>query len=305
VKLLAALSERDGGSERLDRALVLAIEQIAEAFIDAAEGRVCAADLDAGRRAAATDGSDPGVRSPRVPASVERVRTAGPSAVAVLQQLVKTLPATDGGVLSAGAPLFLLTRALLDVRLHSLARATGVPFEALRAVLAHQWLGLVPPFDGPTAVWIGEEQPSLPALDAVSSQLGDLAESLLSLLRDLGALDELPPDESLAPDAERLCHDLGCPEAVAMVCARIAWMVMRAWSRWLPGVGTASPAFLVRNCLERQGRVAVGERDIAVHLEPAPFDVVLEMAGYYSAIEAVPWLGGRRVSFAIGRRGAR
>jgi hypothetical protein len=304
VKLLAALSERDGGPERLDRALVLVIEQIAEAFIDTAEGRASTNDLQPERRTQSGSGDRQSSSLPR-PASIERVRAAGPSAVAVLQQIARSLPATEGGVLSTGAPLFLLTRALLDVRLHSLTRTAGVPFEPLRAVLAQQWLGLGPPFDNPTAVWVGELSPSLAALDSSPAQIADLAASLVSLLRDQRALVAVPPDEELALDAARLRNDVGCSERAAFICARIAWMVMRAWSRWLPGIGSSSPTFLVRNCLQRRGRVMAGEREIAVHLEPAPFDVVLEMAGYYSPIDLVPWLGGRRVTFTVGRRGAR
>ena len=67
------------------------------------------------------------------------------------------------------------------------------------------------------------------------------------------------------------------------------------------GVATASPAFLVRTCLRRRGRVYTSGRDVVVELAPAALDVVLEMAGYLRAVESVPWLEGRSVTFRVSR----
>jgi hypothetical protein len=44
---------------------------------------------------------------------------------------------------------------------------------------------------------------------------------------------------------------------------------------------------------------------VTVTLEPAPLDIVLEMAGYLRPIEMLPWLAGRSVVFVVaGRRPA-
>lgn len=86
-----------------------------------------------------------------------------------------------------------------------------------------------------------------------------------------------------------------------MRIARIAWMIMRAWSRWLPGISGAKPSFLLRNCLQRLGRVRVSNEEIAVQLDSAPLDVVLEMAGYFRPIEFVPWLNRRTITFSVRR----
>jgi len=45
--------------------------------------------------------------------------------------------------------------------------------------------------------------------------------------------------------------------------------------------------------------VEASDEEIFVHLEPAPLDVVLEMAGYLATIERVAWLGDRSVRFSL------
>jgi hypothetical protein len=45
--------------------------------------------------------------------------------------------------------------------------------------------------------------------------------------------------------------------------------------------------------------VHVSATAVAVRLDPAPLDVVLDMAGYFRSIDSVGWLGERRMTFAI------
>jgi hypothetical protein len=73
------------------------------------------------------------------------------------------------------------------------------------------------------------------------------------------------------------------------------------WAHWLPGVAQSSVPWLLRQLILRPGIVAAGKSSIAVSLTPASLDVVLEMAGYLGALERVPWLEDRRVTFAIDR----
>ncbi len=97
---------------------------------------------------------------------------------------------------------------------------------------------------------------------------------------------------------------LDAPPAAALDAgpiAGIAWLVIRAWSRWLPGLAGASVPFLIGKGLARSARVTATESTIEVALEPAPLDVVLEMAGYLRALDTVPWLNGRRLVFSVQR----
>jgi hypothetical protein len=81
----------------------------------------------------------------------------------------------------------------------------------------------------------------------------------------------------------------------------IAASVLRLWAHWLPGIAQSSDAFLLRQFLPRRGVVRANDKTVAVSLAPAPLDVVLEMAGYLAPIVAVPWLGDRRMTFAVDR----
>jgi hypothetical protein len=306
VRLVAALAEDDARPARLEAPILATVERIADAFCRAA---MTGGDVDRSVPGAVVtvsrDRDGPAPRPSPAREAAEALRATSPAGFKVLQQLLTTLPTDVDVVDSPGAPLFLLTRALLDARLDTLAHAAGVPFELLRAILANQWLGLVPPFDHATALWAGVAQPDWRLLDAPSSRLSELADALLARLRDQGTLSDLPPDQSLAAGAQRAIAEMRCASSTGLIAARIAWLLMRAWSRWLPGVGGASPPFLVRNCLERSGHLTVSEAEIDVRLDPAPFDVVLQMAGYYGRIERVSWLAGRRVSFAVRRPASR
>jgi len=222
--------------------------------------------------------------------------------------VLRALAGTAVGAGADGDPmesagLYLLTRGVLDVQLSMHAADAGVPPDLLRAALATHWFGISAPFDRATALWVGTESDELAGLSDCAAGLADLERSLFATLVDQRTLDAMPPDDAdaVAPGVSLLAR--GCPAAQARFVARIAWMVMRAWSRWLPGIGQASPAFLLGHALARGGRARVSDSRIDVFLDPASLDVVLEMAGYFKPIESVAWLGGRTVTFAVDRAG--
>jgi hypothetical protein len=306
IHLLAVLSEGKANNDgHHDRAIAAVIGRIAHAFCVAAES-----GLDGQRISQALE------RGPRSPGALpgglgaladrlEDVRAAGPAAMNVLQQLVKAIGVVDapGDATSAGG-LFLLTRSLLDVKLHALARTSDVPFEPLKGALAAWWLDQTPPFDAGAAIWIGDDRPQLSALEASRKQLEDLQDSLFDLLRNQHAIDALPSDDVLDIELPPVFTALEWSEETHRTIARIGWMVLQAWSRWLPGLRGSSRRFLVGNCLRRAAAVRVSSTDITVCLDPAPLDVVVEMAGYFRPIVRVPWLKDRTITFTV-RRAAR
>lgn len=75
--------------------------------------------------------------------------------------------------------------------------------------------------------------------------------------------------------------------------------VLRAWARWLPRMSTASIDYLVSNFIRREGALDISDEVISVELEPAPLDIVTEMAGYFEDIENIHWLGGRTMRFRV------
>ncbi len=210
----------------------------------------------------------------------------------------------DEGEPTAGASLYLLSRAVLDGGLPGLATAHGVPLGALLAGLAVSWLRLEWPLDGPAHDWTGaasREATAPSVLDEAAPRLTALAEALRARLRDQGlsGIEAAGTGESSAdaPAGSQLWSP-----SVAATLDEIARTLLRSWARWLPGLKEASAGFLLARCLRRGGAVRVSDSHIAVTLDPAPLDVVLQMAGYLQPIAAVPWRDGRAVSFTVRRR---
>lgn len=117
--------------------------------------------------------------------------------------------------------------------------------------------------------------------------------------------NETPPAEAAAADGpvrdlEQLARLDEVPPAVEVTLTAVVSGVLRAWSRWLPGISGASMPFLVRTCLARAGCVRLDAGLVEVTLDPAPLDAVLELAGYLKPMESAAWLG-RRVRFSIAR----
>jgi hypothetical protein len=252
LHLVAALESEAPGASR-DRGLLAALKAVVEAWRD-----------------------DPAA------AKASRIADAGPEARALLDALeCGPLAAEFAGMPSRAGGLFLLVRALEDIRLLPLASRLGIRREPLLAGLARQLLSIEPPFDEATSLWIGDPG----ALDAGSGlpQLGEV-------IRELAATVALQRGE--AAEAEQ----------VEPSFERMATLLLRAWSRWLPGFSEASPEFLAANCLRRESRISITEGEVAVRLAPASLDVVLRMAGYLQPIDRIPWLGGRRIVFDVAER---
>ena len=284
LRLMAAHAEDERSPGGPDRALSQAIERIVRALKAAQQSGYDAQRLlDLIERGAAIATPHSGAGASLAPL-IDSVVDMGPAAQDVLRRLVAATVVAGAGEATAAAGLFLITRAMLDVRLHILAGDEQVPFESLKAGLAAQWLDVKPPFDPAAAVWIGKPADGLRPVETWTTSLLKLEERLTSLLIQQHAIPDVPP-------------------AAGDPLDRVAALVLRAWSRWLPGIGDSSRDFLVRHCLRRPAWARLTATDIELQIQSAPLDVVLEMAGYFRPIERVPWLDGRTVTF-VRRRSA-
>lgn len=81
----------------------------------------------------------------------------------------------------------------------------------------------------------------------------------------------------------------------------LAIAVLRAWARWLPRFTQASVPYLLENFIRRDGTLYLDTSSLVVEMEPAPLDVVIEMAGYTTELGKLDWLGGRNLKFRIRR----
>jgi hypothetical protein len=212
--------------------------------------------------------------------ALEKLRDVGPQAAALFRELVRTSQMdVEGGTVTTAGGLFLLTRPVLDVRLPALAREVSAPLECVLGRIACSLFELQVPLDAASAFWVGSANPDFVGCPADDRRIVDLERSLELLL-----LDQYLNERDIERDTKY---------------SPMAALIVRAWARWLPGVHGASVPFLLRNCLARRARVRVSEGSIDVLLDPAPLDVVLEMVGCFRPIEIVPWLGSRRMNFAI------
>jgi hypothetical protein len=82
----------------------------------------------------------------------------------------------------------------------------------------------------------------------------------------------------------------------------MAMTVLRAWASWLPGFGAASVPFVLSTFVRRPGRFTLRDGRLRVELAPAPYDVVLRLAGYLEPFTPAPapspaarWLGPRHI----------
>jgi hypothetical protein len=196
----------------------------------------------------------------------------------------------------------LLARALDDTRLAGLASKLGVPAPGLTsdpegALLLSVELAVA----GSAGVRPdGRLDPGLLALlareDALSVTELATAWSSTSVsnhrtfrteLTKLAAGQRLDRPQPL-PD---LCHP-AIPGLARGTTARAAHLVILAWSRWLPGLGNSTLAFLLEQLLRRGGSVRIADDSVRVVLDPRPLDVVLELAGYFEPLEGVRRPGG-------------
>ncbi|MEU5262219.1 hypothetical protein [Amycolatopsis sp. NPDC021455] len=79
----------------------------------------------------------------------------------------------------------------------------------------------------------------------------------------------------------------------------LAQSVLAAWRRWLGTCAGLSGPDLLAHFARRPGRLSWLPRELRADLDASLLDVALRQAGYDQPIEAVPWLGDRRVSFRL------
>lgn len=226
-------------------------------------------------------------------ASEEPLLAEHPAAPAAIESFLKTLEfaqvtatvaprSTERTLIeSAFAGVFVLSRALLETRLTQLANVFGLPVPSLLLALAAEWGADAR--DAGIVHWSGSDGEVEPLDPALCERL---REEVVQLMHDRAAFAP-----SLAPDE----NDTEPP------LAAIARHLVRLWAHWLPGLGQSSVPWLLQQFILRRGVLRVNGGELAISLAPAPLDVVLEMAGYLAPIASVPWLGDRRVTFAIDR----
>lgn len=300
IRLVAAACEALPSGKGLDDTLARAIEENAFAAASAiplATGidGLPRSESDAAHEAASThDGRS---RSPS-----QALRRFGSAAGELLLALGATqAAASEPPHLTLYGGLFLLLRALIDTRLPALAKKAELPLAPILGAIAVKMFDIRTPFDAVTSVWVGADSPDYAELDCTSASVQAVADELQGVLVAQRVLDEGDADRIVEADAGRFDTILPCSRATDAAISRIASLLLHAWSHWLRGVAHSSASFLIDNCLRRAARARISDVDIAIELDPAPLDAVLEMAGCFDRIDAVPWLGGLSVTFTVRR----
>lgn len=294
VQLLAALATELPSGTEVDSHLLALADAVAIRFLRGEEPRI---PPDTGSRAiesVATPAPESDVepskestqptRSGNPHDGVHGTRHVAPRALTPHER--SWIPARAGG-------LFLLVRALMDLRLPALATRHAVPLPPLLSALAVHWFDIEPPFDAATELWTGAARPDFAALEAHIEPLRTLNASLADILVLRGATIE---DEGAITVTK-----LPCSRDLEACIARTGELLLRGWALWLRAVSNSTSRFLLSQCLRREARARITETEIFLQLGPAPLDVVLRMAGYFDRIECVPWLASRAVSFEVVR----
>ncbi|HEX7317548.1 MAG TPA: hypothetical protein VF297_26845 [Pyrinomonadaceae bacterium] len=244
--------------------------------------------------------------------------TAGPETADVLDAIVRQTRALravgEETVLQTEcAGLFLVLRAVLDVRLPQLVKATGAgPLSSVLLALGIQWAGEGAVREGEIdeglAFWCGlgpspgTAAEVLSALDEegcrrLLAEVKKLVEARRAVHPSMTSPEESPPEATLAALTAGWPPDV----AVSNELVLVASYALRLWAQWLPGIPGSSVPYLLRQLLRRGGELRVGERRVEVRLRPGPMDVVLEMASYTKELPAVSWLADRKIIFRIDR----
>lgn len=84
-------------------------------------------------------------------------------------------------------------------------------------------------------------------------------------------------------------------------CASLALSLVRVWARWLNRFSDAGAAYLLDKLIRREGQLCIDVDTLAVVLDPAPLDVVIEMAGYCKDLERLDFIAARTTTFSIRR----
>ncbi len=208
---------------------------------------------------------------------------------------------------TACAGLFLLLRGVLGIRLSAACYAAGFAVPPLLAALAMRFAG--------GAVWRnGALDPAIALFSGWEGTIPELRQAWSAVMpadheRFQFALFQIMqsqriPNYDEEPRADALASltagALELPETDPAV-ARTACCVLRAWARWLRGFADSTVPFLLKNFIRRPGVLVWRDTHVTVRLAPSPFDIVLEMAGYFDPIPLTPGLVPVGVSFQRSR----
>ena len=250
-------------------------------------------------------GASEGAAAGELERSRKIVAGLGPTADALLQSLGAQqrdtrIFATGGEefTTSCGA-VFLLTRGVLDLRLDAILKSSGA--QSPSAFLAGLAMKAGGPLDDGARLWAGFDGDD-PCPELSKFPIESFRQSLLAIMI---AQRHLPSGEiPLTPGSlGRLAEPIeSCPAAIDHLLTETTVCVIRAWARWLRGIGESSPAYLLKNTLDRKALVRHTAHTIDVTLAPAPLDSIVDLAGYFEPISQVPWLGNREMRFARGTR---
>jgi hypothetical protein len=309
LRLYAALAaDSSGEADSTIRSLVVLVLAAWKVLVESADPVAVVGAMRAGgvnARSAATGGN-----------ALETLRSAaalGEPAAGVLAQLL-AIPAGANDARATAtrcAGVFLLVRAVADARLTQLvARCGSEPLDAILLALGIVWGGpdavREGELDAGLRLWCGSagERSVADVLDALDPAACDaLADAVADLVRERRTIDAALALDASVPDEWPADFARAWPAGGTRLqsISRVALDLFRLWSRWLPGVASSSAPYLVRNVIRRAGTVELRDDALRVVLRPAPLDIVLEMAGFLSAVPPLPWLGGRGVSFSIDR----
>jgi hypothetical protein len=227
-------------------------------------------------------------------ANVRLASVAQGGAAAILLALElsqRAQPAEKSGptaIESRCAGVFLVVRAVEDLRLPSALTRCSLPYEPVLAGLATEWMGELAwdgsVLDPAVELWAGIQAGNGAEVLAEAAALS--LECLIEYLEQTIAgqrLIELPARDDRRP------------------LAYAAELLLRSWARWIPGLGHSSVPYLLSNFVRRGGAILADAGVIEVQLDPAPLDAILGLAGYLSDTQPVSWLGNRPVRFRGGR----
>lgn len=313
TRLYAALSTADAELAARPAAATL-VERIllcAEWCASTPEPLETLAAVRAGRDAATAFGRRP-------PEALCAILNAGPSAADVLEAVIRQTGALHNVrdetlIQTECAGLFLVLRAVLDVRLAQLAAVTGAgPLPSVLLALGIEWAGAGAvregEIDAGLAFWCGlgpspgTAAELLSALDEegcrrLLAEMRRLMEARRAVHPSMASPEESPPEATLAALTAGWPPDVPISNELVLVAS----YALRLWAQWLPGIPGSSVPYLLRQLLRRGGELRVGERRVEVRLRPGPMDVVLELASYTKELPAVSWLADRKVIFHIER----
>ncbi|MEM6679919.1 MAG: hypothetical protein AAF675_18810 [Pseudomonadota bacterium] len=185
------------------------------------------------------------------------------------------------------AGLFLLSRALIDLRLRA----------ALTVALAEERTLEAPEITLRRTLWtLALAWSALAAGEAA----GDPGIRRFAGLSPQDPAPDPMDGAQCAAVASALPRLPGPGGAAAASGTDLSATILAAWGFWLRGFERSSPDFLLERFVRRPGRLVLRRDLLQVDLAPRPLDLVLRRAGYLDALERPDWLGGGRLAFSIG-----